>query len=165
MLACVLQEAKPRTSVVSLERSQPWRLSTFSNSRSKIKLRRNRVKNIPQGFTLFLCQTKLFAFMSSVQYHDITHEDNTYMYNNTLHTFTYTYNKTLHIFGSTYTYNNTLHLFTCKFNNSLHTFGSTCKYNNTLHIFTCKLSITTHYISLHINLTKHTTYLWVYIYV
>ena len=54
MLACVLQAAKTPSRnggpFYGPNRGGP----TFSNSRSKIKLRRNRVKNTPQGFTLLL---------------------------------------------------------------------------------------------------------------
>jgi hypothetical protein len=54
MLACVLQAAKTPSRnggpFYGPNRGGP----TFSNSLSKIKLRRNRVKNTPQGFTLLL---------------------------------------------------------------------------------------------------------------
>jgi hypothetical protein len=54
MLACVLQAPKTPSRnggpFYGPNRGGP----TFSNSRSKIKLRRNRVKNTPQGFTLLL---------------------------------------------------------------------------------------------------------------
>jgi hypothetical protein len=54
MLACVLQAAKTPSRnggpFYGPNRGGP----TFSNSRSKIKLRRNRVKNTTQGFTLLL---------------------------------------------------------------------------------------------------------------
>jgi hypothetical protein len=58
MLACVLQAAKTPSRnggpFYGPNRGGP----TFSNSRSKIKLRRNRVKNTPQGFTLLLERTR-----------------------------------------------------------------------------------------------------------
>jgi hypothetical protein len=60
MLACVLQAAKTPSRnggpFYGPNRGGP----TFSNSRSKIKLRRNRVKNTPQGFTLLL-KTRLIV--------------------------------------------------------------------------------------------------------
>jgi hypothetical protein len=59
MLACVLQAAKiPSRNggpFYGPNRGGP----TFSNSRSKIKLRRNRVKNTPQGFTLLLQEAEV----------------------------------------------------------------------------------------------------------
>jgi hypothetical protein len=58
MLACVLQAAKTPSRnggpFYGPNRGGP----TFSNSRSKIKLRRNRVKNTTQGFTLLLLPIK-----------------------------------------------------------------------------------------------------------